>query len=78
MRTRCRQGEVLTPVLPTLILHGARDDSAPIQFSQALRNAHPDLVELEMFTAGHTLSWNTDPDRWQATIISRLGARVSG
>ena len=63
---------------PTFILHGTHDDSAPIQLSQALRDARPDLVELETFDADHTLSWNTDPDRWHATVTSWLRARVSG
>lgn len=63
---------------PTLILHGAQDDSAPIQLSQALRDARPELVELETFDAAHTLAWNTDPDRWQATVTSWLRARISG
>lgn len=52
--------------------------SALIQLSQALRDARSDLVELETFVAGHTLSWNTNPDRWQATVTSRFGACVSG
>ncbi|OYO20887.1 phospholipase [Enemella dayhoffiae] len=62
---------------PTLILHGSRDDSVPIRLSQALREARPDLVELETFDAGHTLCWNTDPDRWQRTATTWLNACVS-
>ena len=61
---------------PTLILHGTRDDSVPIRLSQALRDARPDLVELETFDAGHTLCWNTDPDRWHETVTTWLNARV--
>ena len=61
---------------PTLILHGTRDDSVPIRLSQALRNARPDFVELETFDAGHTLCWNTDPDRWQRTATTWLNACV--
>ena len=61
---------------PTLILHGTRDDSAPIRLSQALRDAHQDLVELETFDAGHTLCWNTDPDRWHKSVTTWLKARV--
>ena len=63
---------------PTLIPHGARDDSAPIQLSQALRDARPALVELTTFDADHALSWNTYPDRWHATVTSWLRARISG
>lgn len=61
---------------PTLILHGTRDDSVPIQLSQALRDARPDLVELETFDAGHTLCWNTDPDRWRYAVTMWLTSRV--
>ena len=61
---------------PTLILHGTRDDSVPIRLSQALRNARPDLVELETFDAGHTLCWNTDPDRWQNAVTTWLKTPV--
>ncbi len=61
---------------PTLILHGTRDDSVPIRLSQALRDARPDLVELETFNADHTLCWNTDPDRWQEAVTAWLQARV--
>lgn len=60
---------------PTLILHGTRDDSVPIQLSQALRDARPDLVELETFDAGHTLCWNSDPDRWHKSATTWLSAR---
>lgn len=63
--------------MPTLILHGTRDDSVPIRLSQALRDDHPDLVELEAFDAGHTLSWNTDPNRWQEAVTTWLQARVT-
>ena len=61
---------------PTLILHGTRDDSVPIQLSQALRDSRPDIVELETFDAGHTLCWNTAPDRWQDAVTAWLKARV--
>ncbi|MEW2005981.1 alpha/beta hydrolase [Microbacterium sp. NPDC079208] len=61
---------------PTLILHGTRDDSVPIRLSQALRDARPDLVELETFDADHTLCWNTDPDPWREAVTAWLKARV--
>lgn len=61
---------------PTLILHGSHDNSAPIQLSQALRDARPELVGLETFDADHTLSWNTDHDRWQATVTSWLREHI--
>lgn len=68
-----RAADLSTPIL---ILHGARDDSVPIRLSQALRDARPDLVELETFDAGHTLCWNADPDRWQNAVSTWLNKRV--
>lgn len=61
---------------PTLILHGNRDDSVPIRLSQALRDARPDLVELETFDADHTLCWNADPDPWREAVTAWLRSRV--
>ena len=65
-----QRAELLT--MPMLILHGARDDSAPITGSEALRDRRPDLVELEAFDSGHTLAWNSDPTRWCSAINSWL------
>lgn len=70
-----RSAEVLT--VPTLILHGMRDDSAPIRVSKALRDRRPDLVELGSFEAGHTLAWNSDPDRWRSAVSSWLSNHMS-
>lgn len=61
---------------PTLILHGTRDDSVPFRLSQALRDAHLDLVALEAFDADHAMCWNADPDRWQNAVTAWLKARV--
>ena len=63
--------------VPTLILHGTGDDSVPIRASEALRDRRPDLVELESFDAGHTLAWNSDPDRWRTAVSSWLSNHVS-
>ena len=62
----------------TLILHGTHDDSVPIRPSRALRDSQPGLVSLEVFEAGHTLSWNSDPDRWQHAVTTWLTASVPG
>ncbi len=58
--------------LPTLILHGDRDDSEPVSSSAMFRSLRPDLVTLKVFEAGHTLSWNADPDRWVEEVQSWL------
>ncbi|WP_431826207.1 alpha/beta hydrolase family protein [Microbacterium algeriense] len=65
-----QRAEELT--VPMLILHSARDDSAPINVSEALRDRRPDLVQLESFDAGHTLAWNSDRTRWRSAVSSWL------
>lgn len=62
---------------PTLILHGMRDNSAPIRLSQALRDRGPDIVTLETFDADHTLTWNSDPERWRAVVSGWLTSRLA-
>ena len=68
-----RAAELTTPML---ILHGAHDDSAPIGLSQALQRQRPDLVALEAFDAGHTLTWNTDSARWRAAVTDWLATHL--
>jgi hypothetical protein len=52
--------------VPTLIFHGAADDTVPISTSQQLRAAHPDLVQLVPVPgAGHVQSWNLDPTGYE-------------
>jgi Dipeptidyl aminopeptidases/acylaminoacyl-peptidases len=70
-----RRAEELT--VPTLILHGDRDDSAPISASRALRARRPDLVQLESFDAGHTLAWNSDPARWRSAVSAWLAKQLA-
>ena len=62
---------------PTLILHGMRDNSAPIRLSQALRDRGPDIVTLETFDADHTLTWNSDPERWRAVVSGWLTSQFA-
>lgn len=62
--------------VPTLILHGTRDDSVPFAISKRLRDQRPELVTLEAFGAGHTLNWNTDNERWHNTAADWLGQRI--
>lgn len=58
--------------VPTLILHGDRDDSVPVSSSATFRNLRPEPVTLNRFNAGHTLSWNSDPERWRQTVQTWL------
>jgi len=61
---------------PTLVLHGTRDDSAPFSVAMALSERRPDIVQLEEFDAGHTMTWNSDPDRWQNVVASWLKTQL--
>lgn len=58
--------------VPTLILHGADDDSAPLAVSRKLAALRPDLVQLEIFDAHHTMTWNCDRKRWRSTVAAWL------
>lgn len=61
---------------PTLILHGANDDSVAFKTSSALAQKRPDLVQLETFDAGHTLAWNSDTQRWRSSVSTWLSERL--
>lgn len=54
--------------VPTLILHGSRDDSVPIGVSLALAEQRADLVQMKTFEARHTMAWNSDPGRWRMCV----------
>lgn len=62
---------------PTLILHGSADTSASIGVATRLRDRRPDLVQLERFDADHTMTWNSDPGRWRASVTNVLDEHVS-
>lgn len=63
--------------VPTLILHGSRDDSTPIGVSETLRDRRHDIVDLVSFDAGHTLAWNSASERWRSTVSSWLSRRLA-
>lgn len=60
--------------VPTLILHGKDDDSAPSAVSRKLAALRPGLVQLELLDAKHTMTWNSDQDRWRSTVATWLDA----
>jgi pimeloyl-ACP methyl ester carboxylesterase len=60
-----RAGEL---IVPTLILHGRNDASTPFELSDRLSRLRPDLVELEIFEADHTMTWNSDRERWNSVV----------
>lgn len=60
--------------VPTLVFHGTSDQVIPIAVSRRLAARLPDLVELvETPAAGHVMSWNADPERYDRYLRSFLG-----
>ncbi|WP_346728806.1 alpha/beta hydrolase family protein [Leucobacter manosquensis] len=62
--------------VPTLILHGDHDDPAPMSTSTVVRSIRHDVVELNLFSAGHTLSWNADSSGWRQTVRTWLARQA--
>jgi pimeloyl-ACP methyl ester carboxylesterase len=62
--------------VPTLILQGTGDSSAPFAVSSRVAELRPDLVRYELFRADHTMTWNSDPERWQCTVREWLACRT--
>lgn len=63
---------------PTLLLHGELDPNAKVQEGKQVQARLGDgAAEFVVFSgAGHTPTFNADPEQWQAAV-SRLLARVS-
>lgn len=54
---------------PTLLIHGADDETVPLALSQQLADEQPDQVELVVVPdAGHVASWNADPEAYDARL----------
>src|SRR4051812_8773080 len=64
--------------VPLLLFHGTDDDTVPIAASDALYEAHPNLVrEIRVRGAGHVQSWNVDPAGYRQAVIDFLSCIVS-
>lgn len=63
--------------VPTLILHGTRDDSTPASLGVKLRRHHASLVESHTFAAEHTMTWNSSPERWRKIVADWLAGRLA-
>ena len=61
--------------VPTLVFHGTSDHTVPISESRQLAHRVPGLVELiETPAAGHVMSWNADPERYERYLGRFLGS----
>ena len=59
--------------VPALVFHGTSDQTIPISVSRQLEARVPDLVELvETPAAGHVMSWNADPGRYDTYLRNFL------
>lgn len=59
--------------VPTLVFHGTADRRVPISISRQLQARVPELVQLEEApAAGHVMSWNANPERYEALLESFL------
>jgi uncharacterized protein len=61
--------------VPTLVFHGAEDQSVPPASSRAFQVARPQFVTLvEVGAAGHVESWNVDPEAYESRVLAFLQA----
>ena len=61
--------------VPTLVIQGTGDERVPVTVARAVKDAAPDLVQLEEFpNAQHTEAWNWDPARFQSILGAFLAS----
>ena len=64
--------------MPILLFHGADDPKIPVEISENLAAARPDLVEFHPIAdAAHVRAWNEDPATYTRTVtafLERIGA----
>ena len=68
----------LSPVpLPTLLFQGTNDTTIPVSMSDDFARAHPDFVTYKRIpNAGHTESWNTDPQAYDNDLTLFLTQKL--
>jgi pimeloyl-ACP methyl ester carboxylesterase len=65
--------------VPILVFHGEADTTVPVEESQELAEARPDLVRLVVVErAGHVQSWNATPQRYGDVVSRFLGGLRRG
>lgn len=57
--------------IPLLLLHGAQDRSVPTRTTREFAVRRPE-AGVEIFDAGHTTEWNSDPQRWERAVSNWL------
>lgn len=63
---------------PILLFHGTDDETVPVETSDALAAARPDLVTyVRVSGAGHLDSWNVDPTRYESAMASFLATHAA-
>jgi uncharacterized protein len=67
-----RVGEIAELDIPVLLIHGTADDRNPIDVSDRLVSARPDITYLRAADAGHVESWNVDPERYERIVRTFL------
>jgi pimeloyl-ACP methyl ester carboxylesterase len=60
---------------PTLIMQGRDDRSTPWQLAERVADRSRQ-VHVELFEADHTMTWNSDPDRWRSVVKDWLTPRL--
>jgi pimeloyl-ACP methyl ester carboxylesterase len=63
---------------PVLLFHGDADETIPVELSDRIAAARPDIVTyVRVPEAGHVRAWNMEPERYLATVRQFVRTRRS-